>query len=162
MPNPLKLLLSVCLLLMIGFSAHAGMDQNAKGHGLYGDQWRPDPINEYWDPGTYHKPERETVEGQFDGDECVECHEALTPGIVKDWRQSRHSSPDSGDPVTCDQCHGNDHQKLHFPTPSDCSTCHERQHSEFQDERRYGFPSHALAMERAVDSKHLSTNPRPR
>lgn len=159
MPDPLKLLLAACLLLT-ALPAVAGMDKGAKGIGLYGDMWRPDAVHEYWDPGAYHQPETETVEGVFSGVECVECHEGITPGIVKDWRQSRHSAPSSGDPVTCAACHGDDHQKLSFPTPADCGGCHENQHTAFREERRYGFPSHALAMERAVDSKHFVDKPK--
>lgn len=159
MPHRLKLLLLACLLLA-GYPANAGMKENAKGTGLYGDMWRPGPEHEYWDPGSYHQPEREVVEGRFTGAECLECHEAITPGIVKDWRQSRHAAPGNGAAVTCDACHGGDHQDLRFPTPADCGGCHQRQHSAFLDERRYGFPSHALAMERAVDAKHFVDKPK--
>lgn len=166
MPGPLipKVLLVACLVLLAGSPAIAGMDPDATGIGLYGDSWRPDPEHEYWDPGAYHQPETDAVEGRFAGAECVACHEIVTPGIVKGWRQSRHSTPGDGggggDPVTCDACHGDDHQELRFPTPADCGACHERQHTEFREERRYGFPSHALAMDRAVDSKHFVDKPK--
>ncbi len=146
---------------MIALPALAGMKEDAKGVGLYADEWRPDPVHEYWDPGTYHQPENGSIEGVFDGAECIECHLDVTPGIVKDWRQSRHSAPETGEPVRCDACHGEDHQDLRFPTPADCGSCHNKQHAQFREERRYGFPSHALAMERAVDSKHFVDKPKP-
>lgn len=150
------------LLVLTASSAFAGMDPKAEGVGLYGDLWRPEPVHEYWDPGAYHRPETERVEGRFSGPECLECHQGLTPGIVNDWKASRHAAPSSGAaPVTCDACHGNDHQALTFPTPATCGTCHLQQHGAFLAERRYGFPSHALAMERAVDAKHfVDTSPR--
>jgi hydroxylamine dehydrogenase len=148
-------------LVMASGSARAGMDENAGGKGLYGNMWRPAPIHEYWDPGAYHQPETEAVEGRFTGSECVECHGAVTPGIVTGWRASRHAAPLGGAaPVTCDACHGNDHQALTFPTPETCGGCHQDQHTQFLDERRYGFPSHALAMERAVDAKHFVDKPK--
>jgi hydroxylamine dehydrogenase len=159
MSDSLKILLAACFIL-ISFPASAGMLEDAKGIGLYGDEWRPEPVHEFWDPGAYQQPETDAVEGRFSGEECVECHEAITPGIVKDWRKSSHSSPKTGDPVTCNACHGEDHQDLRLPTPADCGGCHDRQHTEFLEERRYGFPSHALAMERAVDSKHFVDKPK--
>ncbi len=143
-------------------SAQAGMDEDARGVGLYGDLWRPDPVHEYWDPGAYHRPETEAVEGVFTGAECVECHADVTPGIVNGWRDSRHAAPgDGAEPVTCAACHGADHRALRFPTPTDCGACHGEQHEQMLDERRYGFPSHALAMERAVDTKHFVDKPKP-
>ena len=155
------ILLGLAWLLSGAGPAAAGMPEDARGIGLYGDDWSPDAAHEYWDPGAYHIPETEAVEGRFAGPECVECHEAVTPGIVKGWRASRHAAPaNGGDPVVCDACHGGDHQALRFPTPADCGACHDLQHSQFLDERRYGFPSHVLAMERAVDSKHFVDKPK--
>ncbi|MEO5375764.1 MAG: hydroxylamine oxidoreductase [Alphaproteobacteria bacterium] len=160
MPHPLKLLAAALLIWLWAAAAQSGMDKDAKGIGLYGDDWRPEPAHEYWDPGTIHRPETERVEGRFTGPECIDCHRSLTPGIVNDWTASRHATPAKGDPVTCDACHGNDHQALRFPTPADCGSCHGKQHTEVQAERRYGFPSHALAMERVVDAKHFVDKPK--
>jgi hydroxylamine dehydrogenase len=148
-------------LLLCSSHVLAGMNEDAAGVGLYGDEWRPDAVFEFWDPGAYHEPETELVEGRFSGQECVECHTGLTPGIVNDWRSSRHAAPAPGkEPVTCATCHGDDHQALAFPTPETCGQCHTKQHAQFQEERRYGFPSHALAMERAVDAKHFVDKPK--
>ncbi len=96
-----------------------------------GDEWQPDPMHEYWDPDNFHRPEQDLVEGNFQTAECVECHEGVTPGIVKDWQKSKHSAPSKGEPVGCDGCHGNDHQALVFPTPATCGKCHKKQHSNF-------------------------------
>lgn len=157
-PNPAAFLVAV---LVFSGGVQAGMKPDAGGIGLYGDEWRPDAVQEYWDPGAYHTPEKERMEGRFSGAECVECHEGVTPGIVNDWRASGHAAPASGaKAVTCAACHGDDHQALTFPVPETCGGCHAEQHTQFLDERRYGFPSHALAMERAVDSKHFVDKPK--
>ncbi len=161
MPRSLTLFIVLSVALLAAGGAAAGMKDKAKGRGLYGGEWTPDPVHEYWDPGAYHQPETEGVEGRFSGAECVECHQGVTPGIVNDWQASRHAKPGVGvGPVTCAACHGDDHQALRFPTPADCGNCHEQQHAQFLDERRYGFPSHALAMERAVDAKHFVDKPK--
>ena len=131
--------------------------RSGPGAGLYSRLWQPDPVFSYWNPQKFYKSVQ-TVEGVFKGDECVACHADLTPGIVKDWRASRHAK--SEEPVYCSSCHGSDHQKLRMPTPEDCGGCHTSQHGQFADERRYGFPSHALAMERALDAKHFVDKPK--
>jgi hydroxylamine dehydrogenase len=151
--------LILLLLLLVSAPAWSGME--GEGSGLYGKEWQPDPMHEYWDPATFHKPERELIEGIFKARECLECHESVTPGIVKDWQASRHAKAEAGkNPVSCDSCHGSDHQKLTFPTPATCGVCHKTQHGDFLDERKFGFPSHALAMERAVDAPHFVDKPK--
>ena len=161
MARPLTLCAALSLALLAAGIAAAGMQDKAGGRGLYGEDWVPDPVHEYWDPGAYHEPKTDGVEGRFSGAECVECHQGVTPGIVNDWQASRHREPGAGKPpVTCAACHGDDHQALRFPTPADCGNCHEQQHGQFLDERRYGFPSHALAMQRAVDAKHFVDKPK--
>jgi hydroxylamine dehydrogenase len=141
-------------------TAFAELEQPNKGIGLYDDKWQPDPMHEYWDPESFHSPEKDLVEGIFKSEECVECHEGVTPGIVKDWQKSAHFAPSKGNAVSCNNCHGNDHQALVFPTPETCGNCHKNQHRDFLDERRFGFPSHALAMERAVDAPHFVDKPK--
>ncbi|NGZ28065.1 MAG: hydroxylamine oxidoreductase [Magnetococcales bacterium] len=138
--------------------AFAGLPENARGVGEYGESWQPDPMHEYWDPATYHRPERERASGVFKGEECVECHTGVTPGIVNDWRNSRHSQVK--EPVSCPACHGEDHEKLLFPTPETCGQCHPQRLAQMVEEKKYGFPSHALAMERVVDSKHFADKPK--
>lgn len=141
--------------------AVADMDPEVRGIGLYGKRWQPEPIFEYWHPEAFRRPGSEAMEGSFTGEECAECHADVTPGIVNDWRASRHARPSPGNPpVGCDACHGADHQALSFPTPATCGGCHEQQHRQLAEERRYGFPSHALAMERAVDADHFVDKPK--
>jgi len=75
----------------------------------------------------------ETSEG------CVTCHQALTPGIIDQWRGSTHAR--SG--VGCFECHeaqkgdadGFDHYGKHIATvvtPKDCARCHTVEAAEFQ------------------------------
>lgn len=65
--------------------------------------------------------------------ECIECHERVTPGIVQDWRISAHAREDIG----CDMCHGEDHtsaedvQRVKTVTASTCGLCHKQRHDEF-------------------------------
>jgi len=65
--------------------------------------------------------------------ECVACHEQVTPGIVSDWKISSHAKNE----ITCDVCHGADHRsaedvaKVQLPTPEVCGTCHEPQVAQF-------------------------------
>lgn len=129
-----------------------------RGTGEFGGSWRADPMHGYWDPLTYPRPASTKVKGVFQGEECLECHATLTPGIVQDWRASRHAKGNT--PVYCSSCHGQDHEKLFFPTPATCGQCHPQRLAQMEDEKRYGFPSHALAMERVVDSKHFADKPK--
>ena len=150
--------LVVWLLLWPWCAWSSGLPKNVQGTGEHAEHWQPDPMHEYWDPATYDRPETQVMEGVFQGEECLECHTAITPGIVKDWRASRHARADK--PVLCPACHGEDHQKLTFPTPQTCGGCHPQRLAEVEEEKKFGFPSHALAMERAVDSKHFADKPK--
>lgn len=72
---------------------------------------------------------------------CVSCHERVTPGVVSDWRISRHSDVEVG----CADCHGDQHvsaddvAKVRIPTPETCAECHEKQVAQFKNGK------HALA-----------------
>jgi hypothetical protein len=72
---------------------------------------------------------------------CVACHEKSNPGIVKDWKSSKHF----GQGIGCEDCHGADHQsatdaaKAMIPTPDTCAACHETQVTQFKKGK------HALA-----------------
>lgn len=140
--------------------AYVLWSKSGPGSGVYSRAWTPEPVHAYWDPDRFYQSVQ-AVQGEFKGEECLACHQAVTPGIVKDWRASRHASPGPGkEPVYCSSCHGTNHQALKMPTPKVCAQCHENRHAEFVDEKRFGFPSHALAMERAVDAKHFADKPK--
>jgi len=64
---------------------------------------------------------------------CVKCHEKITPNIVSDWKLSKHFQND----VDCAVCHGDKHNSasnvnlVEIPTPETCKTCHETQVEQF-------------------------------
>ncbi|MBK6765084.1 MAG: cytochrome C [bacterium] len=66
-------------------------------------------------------------------DKCISCHTTTTPGAVADWKLSKHA--ENG--ITCDVCHGSDHQNAEnfklakLPTPATCNQCHEEQVTQF-------------------------------
>ncbi len=156
MRYPLIPVLIALLVIPAGF-AYVQWIKDGSGSGLYSRHWTPDAIQGYWDPDNFYQP-TQAVQGRFKGTECIQCHQGITPGIVMDWRASRHGQSDS--PITCDACHGTDHQQLQLPTPKVCANCHKKQHDEFTDEARFGFPSHVLAMDRAINAKHFVDKPK--
>jgi hypothetical protein len=58
--------------------------------------------------------------------ECADCHNKITPGIVSDWKISKHNKNGVG----CADCHGNRHtaaddvKNAAIPTPAVCGDCH--------------------------------------
>lgn len=68
------------------------------------------------------------------GSTCVECHVKKTPGVVSDWKLSKHAANDVG----CDTCHGSDHNsdtdatKALLPTPETCASCHQERVDQFK------------------------------
>ncbi len=66
--------------------------------------------------------------------ECVTCHEEVTPGAVADWKLSRHFAEE----ITCDDCHGDEHssaadvQKLLTVTAETCAGCHPDRFDQFE------------------------------
>ena len=74
-----------------------------------------------------------------DKDKCWSCHSAATPGIVEQWKASKHFANDVG----CLDCHGTEasdpdafaHQGATVAiivSPKDCAQCH---HKEFQEQK---------------------------
>lgn len=76
---------------------------------------------------------------------CVECHAEKTPGIVADWKQSRHAHVG----VSCMDCHSvsadspmasvkvhpkdsNNHVSM-LVSPKTCAKCHENEVKEFEE-----------------------------
>jgi hydroxylamine dehydrogenase len=79
---------------------------------------------------------------------CIECHKNVTPGIVTDWRLSKHS--ENG--IMCSTCHGEGHTsaddvaKASIPTPAVCGECHDTQVAQFtKGKHAFGWASY-LAM----------------
>ena len=65
--------------------------------------------------------------------DCVACHVENSPGIVADWRASRHSQMG----VDCATCHRGAHttagtaDETGMPTPETCAMCHKNRVDEF-------------------------------
>ncbi|MCK5091968.1 MAG: hydroxylamine oxidoreductase, partial [Gammaproteobacteria bacterium] len=149
--------LIIALISVVAGYSWVSWNKSGGGSGLYSRNWLPESVFAYWNPGDFYQPVASVV-GEFKGEQCIECHQGVTPGIVNDWRKSRHSQ--AAQVVFCNDCHGSDHEQLSMPTPDVCGSCHNKQHDQFVDEKRYGFPSHALAMERALDAKHFVDKPK--
>lgn len=75
---------------------------------------------------------------------CVNCHRGVTPGLVKDWEASKHSTKE----VTCSTCHGNKHtgpqnvKLAELPDENLCARCHKKQFDEFvKGKHNFGWTS---------------------
>ncbi|MCX8041372.1 MAG: hydroxylamine oxidase [Thermodesulfobacteriaceae bacterium] len=75
---------------------------------------------------------------------CLSCHQVVTPGIVSDWKKSKHAKAvNNGKIIGCAECHTLDpekhkdtfnHQgyKVHtVVTPLDCAKCHPKEAKEY-------------------------------
>jgi hydroxylamine dehydrogenase len=66
--------------------------------------------------------------------ECVTCHTSVTPGIVADWKASKHAEFE----VSCSVCHGEQHMsdadvhKAGRMKPERCAMCHQVQGDQFK------------------------------
>ena len=71
--------------------------------------------------------------------ECLACHESEMPGLVKEWRYSRHYSGNVG----CYECHAaqasdadavehNGHTISVIVSPKDCAKCHGEEFAQFE------------------------------
>ena len=113
-------------------SFYTGPKKLFPGKGMYGHLYNFLPLIRWYDPAYYYNSEifhpGSTVEGEFTNRECVTCHMVESPGIVTQWKQSKHGTPSSGkDVVGCDRCHGKNHKELKIPSYDLCGECHEKQ-----------------------------------
>ena len=71
---------------------------------------------------------------QARADECIACHETVTPAIVADWQVSAHYETGIG----CAACHGSEHVsdtdtgKAGLPTPDICAECHQERTAQYK------------------------------
>jgi hypothetical protein len=85
-------------------------------------------------------------------DACVTCHRSVTPNIVLDWENSKHS--DSG--ISCAACHGDGHSsaadvaKVQTVTADTCGACHDVQLTQFSK----GKHAAAWAAYKAMPTSH--------
>ncbi len=63
------------------------------GKGKYADHWQPIPIQRYWNPKDFYQPPA-TVTAEVTRDQCVGCHQDITPGFVHAWKNSTHAHLD--------------------------------------------------------------------
>ncbi len=98
------------------------------------------------------------------GKKCIECHATKSPGMVEDWKNSRHAH--SG--VSCIDCHevkkdsklaaqncpgvkGTKTFVTALVTPKRCATCHPKNHEEFTKS------GHFRARKQYINKKGLNT-----
>jgi hypothetical protein len=68
------------------------------------------------------------------GKACIACHGETTPGLVADWRLSKHAEKGVG----CETCHGTGHTsaadvaKAGVAGPQVCNQCHEHRVNQFK------------------------------
>jgi hydroxylamine dehydrogenase len=68
-------------------------------------------------------------------DDCLNCHQKVSPGIVADYQASRHAAVKGG--PTCATCHGKGHMNADdaklakMPTAETCGMCHIEQKAQF-------------------------------
>ena len=76
------------------------------------------------------------------GAKCISCHDTVTPGIVKQWEDSKHSKVG----VKCYLCHkarkgdpsGYDHNGFYVtavPSPRYCGSCHSKEVEEYSNSK---------------------------
>lgn len=152
-----------------------------KGDGPWGDSYKPIPFYTYFNPTRHYSPpesqDYKRLLERYKPDECVECHEEISPGIVEQWKISNHANPKKNqgvaaetqeieeligkelnnwkpgtkDGVYCSYCHGDDHERLFMPTADNaCGVCHPKQAREFAKGRDHGRPSHTQSWEATV------------
>lgn len=96
-------------------------------------------------------------------DDCVQCHERNTPGIVEQYGHSTMAAAE----VTCRDCHEVDadypgaieHEDtyvLNTPTTAMCETCHENEVAQF-NQSRHALPAYvAYAGQEVLSEEHLA------
>jgi hypothetical protein len=75
------------------------------------------------------------VEGAGEEQTCRECHRKLNPGLIRDLESSPHENAG----VTCETCHGDDHDRIFAVkgevSPLVCAECHPKAWEEFSRSR---------------------------
>jgi hydroxylamine dehydrogenase len=93
-----------------------------------------------------------SLTGLVSAQECVNCHRKVTPNVVTDWQQSKHSKNE----VECTNCHGSAHktatdfQQANIPTPDTCAECHADRVKQFKS----GKHAVAWAAMKALPTTH--------
>lgn len=66
--------------------------EQGHGKGAFADLWEPTPFTRYLEPKTLYVPP--DMDFEVKRSQCVECHEAVTPGWVHSWQKSVHGNLD--------------------------------------------------------------------
>jgi len=158
------ILITVLVIIGITTITSDASDKMDKGVGPYAEHWKPIPMHKYWVPNYFYTPPAEP-DGVYNRDDCVVCHKAINPLLVKAWESSTHADfskllPYQEDflreiretlgkeitEVSCIDCHGGvgaeriEHAKdLMMPVSKLCGECHKRELEEFESER-VGIP----------------------
>ena len=98
MPSCLFLFLSAFLALVAEAATDPGTlieryQRDHPGKGKFAEHWQPIPIQRYWNPRDFYHPPQ-IIRGEVGRDQCVTCHEGVTPGFVEAWRNSTHAHLD--------------------------------------------------------------------
>lgn len=76
---------------------------------------------------------------------CITCHEKHNPGLVEQWKGSKHATTEKTNKATCEKCHGSAHRTdedanlAKMPTAKTCMMCHVKEY------RSFNKGKHALA-----------------
>ena len=62
--------------------------QQGAGKGSFADLWEPIPFSRYMDPRAFYQPPDLDITARRE--DCVVCHQAITPGWVHSWQASVH------------------------------------------------------------------------
>lgn len=63
------------------------------GKGSLAKYWEPIPISKYLNPHSFYKPPQ-TIDVDAKREQCVECHQQVTPGWTHSWQKSVHGNLD--------------------------------------------------------------------
>lgn len=84
---------------------------------------------------------------------CIDCHKKITPNVVVDWQNSKHSQ----NGIDCSGCHGDKHKtagdiaNVQIPTPETCAQCHEERVAQYKK----GKHAMAWAAMKAMPTAHF-------
>lgn len=67
--------------------------QSHPGKGKLSQYWEPIPVQKYWNPKDFYRPPT-TVAGAVTREQCVQCHQSMTPGAFHAWEKSAHANLD--------------------------------------------------------------------
>ena len=68
----------------------------SRGNGPWADFYNPIPFYTYFNPARHYLPpesrDYKKLLKRYRSDQCVECHEEVSPSTVNEWKMSNHDS----------------------------------------------------------------------